>query len=428
LATGVALAAKTNIDHFDTTQTISIVMPVPLPTTVVDSIADALVLGGERDVIATMTSGVNATDRLKVDVNPGGNSYFTYSSDVTINGTAEIQWDGSADATKSNLDYTGLGGIDLTEAGARDRILLGVTQDDVPVNITIYVYTDASNWSYAVFGLTGGIQAYAPRTFTATFANFVVGGGTGVDFTNVGAMTLFVDASVPVSTGLDLSLHLIGITDDKTHDFGDLPDTYGITNLADDGPRHLEDGIVLGSAVTTEVDGQEDPAANGDGSDDGVVPPPGAWVAGINGGKVNVTTNCPTTCYLSAWIDWNRNSVYAVSERIMLDRPVSGGTQLMTFNIPAGTTIANRTFNARFRLYPISTLGQATPTGEAINGEVEDYQWGFQPTSVSLTTLQADSNPATPFYLTLAGALSLLGLGGLALWLRRKARPAPAKS
>jgi hypothetical protein len=73
---------------------------------------------------------------------------------------------------------------------------------------------------------------------------------------------------------------------------------------------------------------------------------------------------------------------------VLLDRAVSSGTQTITFNIPTGTAFPN-TFNGRFRLYPTSMSVLAQPTGLATNGEVEDYQWNFGPTAVTLNSMAA---------------------------------------
>ncbi len=203
-------------------------------------------------------------------------------------------------------------------------------------------------------------------------------------------------------------------------DMGDLPDTYNNTLLADNGPRHTLGTLVLGSGVTADSDGQESANAAGD-TDDGVVRTPDVhWFAGANGGSVNVTVSgCAGTCYLSAWFDWNADGDFAdAGEGTLIDRTVSNGTQTITFNIPTGTTFPN-TFNGRFRLYPSSMGVLAQPTGLTTNGEVEDYQWNFGPTAVTLSNLTARTEAAIPPTLPI---FIVMGVGAMLLlaWAKRQ--------
>jgi len=79
----------------------------------------------------------------------------------------------------------------------------------------------------------------------------------------------------------------------------------------------------------------------------------------------------------------------------------------------------NSTFNARFRLYPSAPINPTTAwTGTAPGGEVEDYQWGFKPTAVSLSKLNAAAAVA-PAGIS-AGGLGLAMLGAWVLIRRRR--------
>jgi hypothetical protein len=82
----------------------------------------------------------------------------------------------------------------------------------------------------------------------------------------------------------------------------------------------------------------------------------------------------------------------------------------------------NSTFNLRFRLYDGSTGGSAQPTGLAVNGEVEDYQWRFGPTVVTLSGFAARSEAGQEvnwFELAPGLLLVLLGLAML-VWQKRR--------
>ncbi|HEX9029588.1 MAG TPA: hypothetical protein VF823_10480, partial [Anaerolineales bacterium] len=105
---GLAATTLPFIDHFDSTQSITIAWP---DTTVhTSSLVDPNVLGGERDIIAQLVGGTSA-QALRVDSNLGGDSVLSYSSDTNIRGKATLQWDGPGGAT---FNPTGLGGVDLT--------------------------------------------------------------------------------------------------------------------------------------------------------------------------------------------------------------------------------------------------------------------------------------------------------------------------
>ncbi len=173
-------------------------------------------------------------------------------------------------------------------------------------------------------------------------------------------------------------------------DFGDAPSRYG-TLFADDGPRHRAEGPMLGSRRDAELDGQ--PSLNADFDDtrpgasddeDGVTFmsdtlffDPRYPVA------ATVTVEASAMGILDAFIDYNRDGQFGEFERLDTDSlVVQPGRNLIRFYVPeaahpggifgnenigcvAGSTIA------RFR---ISSLGGLGPTGEAEDGEVEDYR------------------------------------------------------
>ncbi len=439
---GVVLAATTVIDHFDELQELELVCSDPLPAPVVDSVTPANVLGNERDVIAqilTCSSG-----RLFVNVNLDGDSLYDYSSDSNVQGYSEIQWDGVADVNKEDIDYIGLRnggptGEDLTEGGLINRFIIGVSSNDLESFLRFRVYTDENNWSEGTIILPSGISFYNPQVFEILFSNFTAGdtaAGPAV-FTNVGAIVMQLYGAQP---SLDTTLHLISTADEDYLDFGDLPNSFD-TELTP-GPRNIIHGPVLGPVATNisaEGDGQPDnPDADLDEYDDGVVPSPGVQWTVAAGGSINVTvSNCPTAnCYLSAWIDWNQDgnfydieppySIYQPDpgEKILGDYPVVNGTNNdIPFPIPSGTDIAdglnNSYFHARFRIHEYSSGGLSIPSWAMFSGETEDFYLGFWPNAVTLTSVEANTNYAVPFAL-LAGALVLLVSGGAILAFKRR--------
>jgi hypothetical protein len=153
-------------------------------------------------------------------------------------------------------------------------------------------------------------------------------------------------------------------------DYGDTPQPLYATSKVNNGPRHrIADGFYLGLGVSTEGDALP---AGTDTFDDGVAFP-ATFVKGYST-SITVTAagiSADRMGYLNAWIDYNRDSVFADSERItnlggrLL---VNGNSNNLQVTIPGDVTPGS--LNARFRYSSVATLG---PLGEAADGEVEDY-------------------------------------------------------
>jgi uncharacterized repeat protein (TIGR01451 family) len=167
-------------------------------------------------------------------------------------------------------------------------------------------------------------------------------------------------------------------------DFGDAPDPTYPTLLASNGARHRVDpatSLYLGACVDVEADGQPSLMANGDdiapglasagtcaggGDEDGVVflTPPAA----CHSSSVQITAGAAGV--VSAWIDFNGDGDFNdAGEQILTDASVVAGAQSKTIAVPCDA-IAGPTYS-RFRL---STQTGLTPSGEASDGEVEDYR------------------------------------------------------
>lgn len=171
-------------------------------------------------------------------------------------------------------------------------------------------------------------------------------------------------------------------------DFGDTPDVPYPTLLVNNGARHfIINGIYLGTVPPdAEINGQ--PSANagstGVNGDDGTGSPddedgvtfPGHLIPGLTQSITAAVHGAGGK--LSAWIDWNQDGDWAdANEKISnnvsdggvgdADATVNGVIRL-SLNVPAGTTTGT-TFS-RFRWSTKAGLGY---TGEAPDGEVEDY-------------------------------------------------------
>ncbi|HSD83620.1 MAG TPA: GEVED domain-containing protein, partial [Anaerolineae bacterium] len=119
-----------------------------------------------------------------------------------------------------------------------------------------------------------------------------------------------------------------------------------------------------------------------------------------------------SNAYLVAWFDWNSDGVFSTSERVVYGTLAPG---VQTINVAIPGTMPT-TLNSRFRLYSGSPL-TADPKGVAINGEVEDYQWLFAPTAVTLSDLSTRTESAPPPTLPI-----LIVMGAVLLAVRAKRR------
>lgn len=160
-------------------------------------------------------------------------------------------------------------------------------------------------------------------------------------------------------------------------DYGDAPSSLGYpTLLRQNGARHtIVPGFHLGAAIDLDIDGQPTLSADGDDSDalddeDGVTF--GSLVRGYQT-TITVVASGITAIQpgrLDAWVDWNQDGDWNdPGEQIAASVPLANGNNVLTVSVPVsarpGTTYA------RFRL---SSTGGLAPFGEALDGEVEDYQ------------------------------------------------------
>jgi hypothetical protein len=433
--TAVVLAATVIIDHFTSgPQDLNGTIPGPSGGTIVitNSVTGGTILGGERDVVVTgtgATAAVSETFAFRTLTAAPGKLSISTDPDVAVQ--AHIEWDG-VDGDPLNLNPVGLGGVDLISS-TNSAIHFSVLFDDLPgIVLTFRVYSSASSWSYYAATLPGGITAAGSRVdFIIPFTSFVAGGSSGVDFANVGAITLDIDGStVP---GADFVLDNMQM--DDAADYGDLPDSYGTTLVANGARHQILTGLRLGANLDAETDGVPSTTAAGDdqsqlppNDEDGVARfPDFKWTVGPqpdNGGAINLTVSgrplggCPLgrRCYLRGWIDWN-NDGFQPSDNI-ISQTLSGlplNLDGYQFDIPSGVTFPN-SFYARFRVCGgVGSTGARdcdSPTGAASTGEVEDYYWNFGPNAVTLNSLQAQptTSPVVPVALIGVSALALIGV------------------
>lgn len=182
------------------------------------------ILGNYRDLQAYQISGgVSGVAGTSIAV-ASGNLYF--STDASVNGQGAVMWDGSTAATNTVAgfgipNYTGLGGIDLTNGGALSAFQLTTIFADQTWWFTLYMYTDATHWTsvqlestpvatptdeivpFSAFtnGLLCGTTGAAPGV-----GDIMCGAGGTADSTNVGALAAILNTGSTLTTSIDLQL------------------------------------------------------------------------------------------------------------------------------------------------------------------------------------------------------------------------------
>ena len=395
------------IDHFTTPQG-PLVASLGAPAS--SSVSGPEIVGTERDLQVTVVTGSpgNAEVRAEAD-------QLQHSQGSGVRAQTLAQWDG-VDGSIA-LNPNGLGGMDFTVGNTMNAILIDVPLNDLPIDL-IFTFYSGANSSRATLTLPGGQETGDPvATYIIPYVAFTTLAGSGANFSSVGAIELLIDGE----DARDVTIHDIRTAD---LDWGDLPDNYP-TRYVNNGARHVLGSLFLGPTIDPfELDGLPSAQATGDdtsGTDDenGVVRTPGVlWEQGPNRGSVDVTVTGGAAC-LAGWIDWNNNGSLAdLGDNILPNSPLNTGTTTLTFLVPVVPD--NGTFSARFRLYAPDAAGACTtartPTGGAINGEVEDYRWAFGPNAVSVS---AFSGRSTSLALPVASIL-LVALAAAAVVLRRR--------
>ena len=245
----------------------------------------------------------------------------------------------------------------------------GVPGEHIVVNLVVPV------------GYAGPLSALGPAPFT-------IGPNSGFVWTR------FMISESQVAVGWDGSgIFEDGETEDyllridpvqQDLDFGDAPDSAAApgypTLSGNSGANHVIDLTkpwlgTLGDAPDAEPDGQPDATATGDDLDgnddeDGVAfftLVPGSLTSPIIDVHDPAGVGGPGGI-LEIWIDYDFSNSWEASE-LAFSGLVNHGQSAINITVPTGLT-SGTTF-ARCR---ISTAGTGSPTGQAADGEVEDYE------------------------------------------------------
>lgn len=238
------------------------------------------------------------------------------------------------------------------------------------------------------------------------------------------------------------------------YDYGDLPENYGMTTFAQNGARHIMGDMYLGTQIDIENDGTPDGSAYGDDMDnlndeEGILPISLSgntwWSKGQ--GSVQVTVTGPENSYgcLMGWLDfWDSNTNDLGSDGDFNDTGEGWSEQIINnVKIPAGPTgvptqlffplpddVSGYPMFARFRLVPavddscemsVAASGASSTTlvgltGMAVNGEVEDYRFGWGPTAVVLHSIGAGQLSSNSLIFSTFILLSSLGILLILAW------------
>ncbi len=176
------------------------------PMSATNTVAAAGAVGGERTIVVKR-EGTNA-GYVQADVNLSVPGVLSYGSGASTIGRALVSWDGDSSGA---INYTGLGGVDVTQGGVNTHLALKA-QSDLGDELIVTFWTDAGNASATTIHVPGNEPNWA--NFLIPLASFVSVAGSGANFASVGAITMDIIGSYQPS--LDLSVDVISVLNPST--------------------------------------------------------------------------------------------------------------------------------------------------------------------------------------------------------------------
>ena len=321
-------------------------------------------------VLTVMALPAITNQPQSLTVTAGNPASFTVS--VTGSGTLAYQWQKNGgsitgattnpftiasattnDAANYSVIVTNNYGA-VTSAVATLTVNVKPTFFTPPQNVTVYVNSNAT------FGVVA--VGTPPPVFQWQFNGTNIAGAMATNFTvtsaqttNEGNYTVFIANAAGSITSSPANLSLY-------REFGRAPVPYP-SLLASDGARHLiVPGYQLGTTNLASTDAQTNVAG-----EDGVM-----IATTLQAGQTaNVQVVVTAAGYLNAWIDFNTNGAWSdAGEQMFTNVALTAGTNTLALSVPA-TAAASTNAWARFRFSSATNLSF---TGEAPDGEVEDYQ------------------------------------------------------
>jgi hypothetical protein len=354
--------------------------------------ADSGIISPNASVAVTVAAGVVTVPSGLAQGNMGLDFGYALNGDYSLSGTVAINDNGVTlpDLGKHNdIDDFIDDGTDF-DAGPNDETELE--------NVLVYLYSSTGTFLGSTFTDAGGnylftnlpngdyrviIGTTAPPLDRASLTT------TNGNYTDGTTVTSTGTTVIQVVTIAGANLYDIDFMFDPTvsYDFGDLPASYGITGLGQDGARHIDPAGIptlwLGTnAPDTEINGTSNARALGDdilGTDDedGVTPVNiSSWADGLNGNNNIINVEVNGSGYLVGWIDWNHDNDFLDDGEFVVSQAVTTDPAVpIILNIPVGTiTAASESWLSRFRLFPAAPAFPVfSYVGEGTNGEVEDH-------------------------------------------------------
>jgi hypothetical protein len=216
LFVGTLSATPIIIDQFTDTQSLSVSGPGANPVSASGSSAAPAALGGNRFVMLTRTAGAGTAS---ININAPSAGVFNQSNDAVADSDSLTLWDGGLDGT---INPAGLS-VDLTDSGVNSQLHFRANVDLlVGVTAAFRFYSGTlSDYSQVIQTLIGG---GADFDYFIPFAS-MTSVGSGANFTNVGAITMFISGP----NRMDLQVDLLETTNDE-----DVPEpaTFGLVGSA----------------------------------------------------------------------------------------------------------------------------------------------------------------------------------------------------
>ncbi len=279
--------------------------------------------------------------------------------------------------------------------------------------------------------LTGAALAISTLAIPSFGSQLIIINNVDASSTIVGEFDGIPDGFTVVQNGINYVVDYQGgdgndvvlTTSNFLYDFGDAPTSAQSgfassypTLKTDSGANHIIGGPRLGASVDADSDGSPSATASAHSDDDGIAFLAtlirSSSVSTIASISVDLQNADAASNRLDGWIDFNRDGDWDdVGEHIFnsTDLGTTDGTIVLSFTIPAGSTLGS-TF-ARFRL---STAGGLSPSGDASDGEVEDYGVTLL-TAGSPTTITAPSDLSGPIVVTQNGSNIVVTQGAVTL-------------
>ena len=329
------------------------------------TLSTALTYGGNLTVTNISSNALAMGDSFKLF---GASSYTGAFSSITLPALAtNLQWDTSK----------------LTNNGTI-AVVAPPAITDQPQSLIVYAGSNAT-FSVTASGLP--LPAYQWRFNGTDIANATSSAYNAINCqpANEGVYTVVLTNVVGALTSSPATLSLY-------REFGSAPAPYP-SMLSSDGARHLVvPGYQLGATNVASTDARTNSVGN-----DGV-----SLLTPLRAGQgASIQVVATGSGYLSGWIDYGADGSWADAlDQALTNAAVVPGTNVLGFTVPVGAVVSSNVW-ARFRFSGATNLSF---TGEAPDGEVEDYQ---------VAILSSVPPVITSFAMSSGGGFSLSGTGAV---------------